>query len=214
MIAFWQMQVNCGGNLRGLTFSTVWLVFDDYRWHNPSANPGDGISFRPSAYLYSSLHCERRRYYNYGRSGAVITIDDVWQFGSVNCSGWNLQRNGIEKSAGSIGRGRGVGGATPVSLIEVTAYGQLFAQSANGVAGDGFVPSVAQEIQIGPPKSVLSGRVPVDMRFNPPFPNLVLASPVGTSLITVEVQATDRPLPEPILWGPMPAATVYRHERQ
>jgi hypothetical protein len=93
MIAFWQMQVNCGGNLRGLTFSTVWLVFDHYRWHNPSANPGDGISFRP-------LPTFTPRYTASGDGttitdgvGAVITIDDVWQFRSVSVpDGTGLRR--------------------------------------------------------------------------------------------------------------------------
>jgi hypothetical protein len=107
-----------------------------------------------------------------GGTESVATIDGVWQFGSVSGNGWNLQLNGIPVTAGYLGTG-GLGGVTPVSLIDVNAHGQLFAQGADGVADGGFLQWVAQEIQLGP-VTVPSGPVPVDMRFNPPCPNLSL----------------------------------------
>ena len=61
----------------------------------------------------------------------------MWQFGSVNGNGWKLQLNAIPVTAGYLGIG-GIGGVTPVSLIEVNAHGQLFAQGADGVADGVF----------------------------------------------------------------------------
>jgi hypothetical protein len=85
MIAFWQMQVNCGGNLRGLTFSTVWLVFLIIIV---------GIILRRiqvTGFRFDPLPTFTPRYTASGDGttitdgvGAVITIDDVWQFRSVS----------------------------------------------------------------------------------------------------------------------------------
>jgi hypothetical protein len=168
MVVFRQMQVNDGGNLWGLTFSSIWLVFDRYRWLNPSNNPGEGIPLDSLPTYTPPYTASADATIITGGTGSVTTIDGVWQFGSVNGNGWNLQLNGIPVTAGFIGTG-GIGGVTPVSLIEVNAHGQLFAQGADGVADGSFVQWVAQEIQLGP-ATVPSGPVPVDMRLTPPCP--------------------------------------------
>jgi hypothetical protein len=172
-----------------LTFSSIWLVFDRYRWVNPSNNPGEGIPLDPLPTYTPPYTASADGTIISGGTGSVTMIDGVWQFGSVSGNGWNLQLNGIPVTAGYLGTG-GLGGVTPFSLIEVNAHGQLFAQGADGVADGGFLQWVAQEIQLGP-VTVPSSPVPVDMRFNPPCPNLSLSSPVGTYLTTVEVQMSD-----------------------
>jgi hypothetical protein len=181
MIAFRQMVVDKGGNLFGLTYSSVWNVWDDYSWLYDGNYPNSGTNYDPlpPSQVTPPFTPSPDGTSITGGTGSLTSIDGVWSFGAANGSGWNLMLNGTNVGIS--------GGTLAVDAIEINSHGQVWARQAGTTNRNLWLEQV-----LTPEPPPTASPIPIGISMNPSINGTIShTAPVGTLIAVVTVTMSD-----------------------
>jgi hypothetical protein len=181
MLAFRQLVVDKGGQLFGLTFSSIWNVWDDYSFMYDGNYPNAGTTYDPlpphqvtPPFTPSSDGTTIT-----GGTGSLTSIDGNWSFGAVNGVGWNLMLNGTPVGL--------AGGTYACDTIELNSHGQVWVRDP-GTAN--WRLWLEQVLTTSPPPTSLPIPIGISMV---PSNNTTIShtAPIGTLIAAITVTMSD-----------------------
>jgi len=181
MLAFRQMVVDNGGNLYGLTFSSIWNVWDSYSWLYDGAYPPGSTTLDPlpPQQVTPPFTPSPDGTTITGGTGSLTSIDGVWSFGAPNGSGWNLMLNGTLVGIS--------GGNHATDMIEINSHGQVWVRDPGGANWRLWLEQV---LTTSPPPTSLP--IPIGISIVPSDNTTIShTAPIGTLIAAITVTMSD-----------------------